>query len=620
MLRQFVPRAKLLNRYMSAMLPIKQTSRPARLVFTKNNKIPQMRTSAALHNNHIPPKEPHMIMQGTKKPPVSFSSLVFKNYKKHDHKKKYRHNLLAPLLLLGVASPSLSAEEEKCDIASVVSPDCPVKSFAAHPSSKGGARENIQYCLDLFIKNGLDSIGLFDINVNLAIPKNVAILKEELEKRKLKIRMSDEAVAQLQLIYKERSVEVLFNQQQLKGGLADLSLKDICFGVEPLKEGENPIPEVLSKKLNDLAEKRKVFFDEYNRLKKEKNSYSIHTFLSKLGLSKSPDQLFNDAIDALTKKLGIVNYHNPNEKKPFRDHIAVSEVTIKDGRAYLSYAHNSIEHTAYDFEGHFSAKTLATYTVPQLAGFYQDLGRVNLLHGAILLAKRDNLSSEGFSQKSYDDLKRFIDERLEVSKSSGNLTAEDFRNCFYEPVLFSKEEKFVNSLVRRPYPLEDANFKRQKLDDLTSPKNMETYKKDGMAKIFGAAFQALDLGMPKKHEQSISLNGNGFSPYFYPDHTTLIPIKEINERQIEDMRRDHDAFFLKHPTGKIESAHLIECISQPAKHKEVKEHIEKCNTKADELYAKSKASAPSVTSNSFFPKKPVAAPVSSEKLHVLRKI
>src|SRR5438309_596468 len=105
-----------------------------------------------------------------------------------------------------------------------VNKDTPITVIPVHGSSSGAAKDNFLKYLKQ-AKPG-DVVG-GDWNVNYAVLKkiknietlvNLEIFVEALQETKLKIKISDECIQDLNLTYKERDEEELFNSQFLKGG------------------------------------------------------------------------------------------------------------------------------------------------------------------------------------------------------------------------------------------------------------------------------------------------------------------------------------------------------------------------------------------------------------------
>ncbi len=472
-----------------------------------------------------------------------------------------------------------------------VNKETPITVIPVHGSSSGAVKDNALKYLKR-AKPG-DVIG-GDWNVNFAVLKNIKDIDtlvnleafvEALKETKLKIKIADECVQDLELAYKERDEEELFNSQFLKGGEADVFVKDLAFEVEALNEGEDPIPAALREKLTQLAQVRTDFLKALNKLKQENENCS-------------PED-----VDALCQKFHINNFHDPKEfaeeKKPekvnqnrrYEDHNAVYHIKkTADGREFISYFRNSIAHSAYDLKAQFKDGVDLSDLTP-IKDLYHKLGKRNAVEFATLLAKRDGLEAKDFEQKTRRELRKFIAARLDECKYLKNpkaangveLTQADIRTHF-DHLLHWKELKDVNPILRTSYGLDDQTFVDQRLSMLTSEKYMTKYA-ENLTKALEVPFKALDIEIPKADNQSVSAQGSGFPPF-------KKSIEEIEREQIQHMKDDLDVLHKLHPSAEID-AHLIECtdkkgnIVQPLKCKAIDDYVVKLNAESSALRANS---------------------------------
>lgn len=475
-----------------------------------------------------------------------------------------------------------------------VNKETPITVIPVHGSSSGAAKDNFLKYLKQ-AKPG-DVVG-GDWNVNFLILKNLIAFSDALKETKLKVKIADECVQALAPTYKERDEEELFNSQFLKGGEADVFVKDLAFEVEALNEGEDPIPAALREKLAQLTQVRTDFLKALNKLKEVK------------GENFSP----NDAeVDALCQQFGIHNFHDPkefaeekaaekvNQNRRYEDHDAVYHIKkTADGREFISYFRNSIAHSAYDLKAQFKDGVDLSDLTP-IKDLYHKLSKTNALEVAKLLAKRDGLESKGFEDKTRRELRQFIGKRLDECKYFKNpkaengveLTEADIKTHF-DHLLHWKELKDVNPILRSSYDLENQAFVDQRLSKLTSTEYMVKYK-ENLTKIMDVVFKALDIEIPRKGDQSISTQGNGFPPF-------KKSIEEIEREQIQHMRDDLDVLHRQHPTAEID-AHLPEGtdkkgkVVQVAKCAALDTFVARLNAESSALRAKS-VFAPKVAVN-----------------------
>lgn len=467
-----------------------------------------------------------------------------------------------------------------------VNKETPITVIPVHGSSSGAAKDNFLKYLKQ-AKPG-DVVG-GDWNVNFAILKNLAIFVEVLKESKLKVKIADECVQDLKLTYKERDEEELFNAQFLKGGEPDVFVKDLAFEVEELQEGEDPVPAALREKLTQLAEIRNNFLKALNKLKDEKE------------LAK--EKCTVEDIDNLCQQFGITNFHDPkefaeekaaakvNQNHRYEDHNAVYHIKkTADGREFISYFKNSIAHSAYDLKGQFKDGVELTDLTP-LKDLYHNLGKRNAVEVATLLAKRDGLEVKDFELKTRRELRKFIAARLDECKYLKNpkaangveLTQADLRTHF-DHLLHWQELNAVNPLLRTSYDLGNPEFVDQRLSMLTSEKYMIKYA-ENLTKVVDVPFKALDIEIPRKGDQAISAQGNGFPPF-------KKAIEAIELEQIQHMKDDLDVLHQLHPTAEID-AHLPEGtdkkgkVVQPAKCAALDAHVAKLNAESSALRANS---------------------------------
>ncbi len=473
--------------------------------------------------------------------------------------------------------PVVNTQED--DVYSV-NKETPITVIPVHGSSSGAAKDNFLKYLKQ-AKPG-DVVG-GDWNVNFAILKNLEAFVQALKEAKLKINITAACVQGLELAYKERDEEELFNSQFLKGGEADVFVKDLAFEVEALNEGEDPIPAALKEKLTRLAQVRTDFLKALNKLKQENENYR-------------PED-----VDTLCQPFGIHNFHDPkefleekqqekvNQSHRYEDHNAVYHFKkTADGREFISYFKNSIAHAAYDLKEQFKDGTDLTDLTP-IKDLYHKLGKRDAVEFATLLAKRDGLEAKDLEQKSRRELRKFIAARLEECKylknpKTGIELSKDDIQVYFDRMLHWQELKAVNPLLRHSYDLENQEFVDKRLTMLTSEKYMTKYA-ENIAKIVDVPFKALDIEIPRKGDQSISAQGSGFPPF-------KKSIEDIEREQIQHMKDDLDVLHKSHPTAEI-NAHLIEGtdkkgkIVQPQKCKVLEEHVAKLNIESSALRANS---------------------------------